>query len=136
VAKRNQYNRVTLPNDMNITLYNSNATVATTSGSLGAINVDAGLWFYGGQAAATGTLDIASMKNGQSLVLINGSDYGVKLDISTGRFLSPTFTTASTTTLPTKKFFVAYKFDSAPTDVGNVDNVMVLLQSGTYPGFP
>jgi hypothetical protein len=136
VAKRNQYNRSTLPQDMSIVLYNENATVVQSSGSLGAINVDAGLWFYGGQAAATGTIDIAAMKNGQSLVFVNGSDYGVLLNCSTGRVLSPTFTTASSTVLASKKTFVTYKLDSAPTDVGLVSDVLVLISSGTYPGFP
>ena len=136
MAKRNQYNRSTFPQDMNIVLYNANATAIQSSGSLGAINVDAGLWLYGGQGAATGTLDIAAMKNGQSLMLVNGSDYGVLLNCSTGRMLSPTFSTASSTVLGSKKTFIAYKFDSAPTDSGVVPNILVLALSGTYPGFP
>ena len=136
MGKRNQYNRSTLPQDMNIILYNANATAVQSSGSLGAINVDAGLWLYGGQGAATGTLDIAAMKNGQSLVLANGSDYGVLLNCSTGRVLSPTFSTASSTVLASKKTFFAYKFDTAPTDSGIVSDVLVLVMSGAYPGFP
>jgi hypothetical protein len=136
VGKRNQYNRSTLPQDMSIVVYNANATVVQSSGSLGAINVDAGLWFYGGASEATGTIDISAMRNGQSLVFVNGSDYGVLLNCSTGRVLSPTFTTASSTVLASKKTFVTYKLDSAPTDVGLVSDVLVLISSGTYPGFP
>jgi hypothetical protein len=121
---------------MSIVVYNANATAVQSSGSLGAISVDAGFWLYGGGSAATGTIDIAAMKNGQSLLLVNGSDYDVLLNCSTGRVLSPTFSTASSTVLGSKKTFVTYKFDSAPTDGGLVSDVLVLAMSGTYPGFP
>lgn len=134
MAKRNQYNRSTFPQDMNISIYSSAATVV--SDATFTINPDSGLIVYAGNGVGTGSLDVAAMRNGQKIDIVNASSANLRLNCTTGRVMITNFTTASFTVLAPLRSFVSYKFDSTPIADGSTQsNILFLHSSGSYTGF-
>jgi hypothetical protein len=136
VAKRNQYNRSTLPQDMAITLYSPTATVVTNGGAF-TINPDCGVVIYAGNGTGTGSLDITGMKNGQRIDIVNATEQLLRINATAGKFMVTNFATASTTVMVANTSVVAYKFDSAPIADGSTQsNLLLMASSASFNNFP
>jgi len=135
MAKRNQYNRSTFPNDMSVVLYNAAAAQVGPSANF-TVNADAGFLAYVPTAGTfTGTIDVSSMKNGQKLdiyippgngFLLSCSDGGGKLFTGTGF--------VNTSSLSAGKTYFCYKLDTV--DLGTPTyNVLVVAGTSSFTGF-
>jgi hypothetical protein len=136
MGKRNQYNRSTLPQDMNITLYNAAATLTAPSADF-TVNADASfLAVLPSAATYTGSIDVSSMKNGQRLDILVPTATGFLLSCSAGGGkLFATSQFINTSSLSGQKTYVCYKLDSLDIGAGPVSNVLVLAFTGSYVGF-
>jgi hypothetical protein len=136
MAKRNQYNRPTLPNDMNITLYNAAAAQVSPTANF-TVNADAGFLAYiPASASFTGTIDVSSMKNGQRLDIILPGSTGFLLSCSAGggKFLAAG-AFVNTSSLAAGKSYSCYKLDTVDIGGGATSNILVLASSASYTGF-
>ena len=136
MAKRNQYNRPTFPQDMAITLYSPTATVVSDAGAF-TINPDCGVVIYAGSGTGTGSLDITGMKNGQRIDIVNATEQLLRINATAGKLMVTNFTTASTSVMVGTTSVVAYKLDSAPIGDGTTQsNILFMASSASYNGFP
>ena len=135
MAKRNQYNRSTFPQDMSIVLYNASAGQTAPSANF-TVNPDAGVLAVLPTAGTfTGSIDVSSMKNGQRLdILLPGSGFLLSCSSGTGQLLGASGF-INTSSLGAGKSFICYKFDSVDIGSGPTANVLVLHSSASYTGF-
>jgi hypothetical protein len=135
MGKRNQYNRSTLPNDMNIILYNAAAALSGPSADF-TVNADSGIAAIRPSAGTyTGSIDVASMKNGQRLdIIIPGDGFLLSCSAGGGKLLSSNGF-VNTSSLSAGKTYVCYKLDSIDLGEGPTSNVLVLAFTGSYIGF-
>ena len=136
MGKRNQYNRITFPADMNITLYNAAAGQAGPSADF-TVNADAGyLAYLPTVGTLTGTIDVSSMKNGQRLDISLPAQYGFLLSCSSGggNLFGTGATFVNTASLVAGKTYFCYKLDVV--DAGTPTyNVLVLAGTASFTGF-
>lgn len=136
MAKRNQYNRSTFPQDMSIVLYNASAGQTAPSANF-TVNPDAGVLAVLPTAGTfTGSIDVSSMKNGQRLdiFLPGGNGFLLSCSVSGGKLLGAS-DFVNTSSLSGGKSYVCYKFDSVDIGGGPTSNVLVLHSSASYTGF-
>ena len=136
MAKRNQYNRSTLPNDMSVVLYNAAAAQVGPSANF-TVNADAGFLAYLPTAATfTGTIDVSSMKNGQRLDISLPAENGFLLSCSSGggKLFGPGATFVNTSSLVAGKTYYCYKLDVVDTGTPTY-NVLVLVGTSSFTGF-
>lgn len=135
MAKRNQYNRSTLPNDMSVTLYNAAAAQVSPTANF-TVNADAGFLAYlPASASFTGTIDVSSMKNGQKLDIILPGGTGFLLSCSNGSKLLGAGGFVNTSSLAAGTSYFCYKLDTVDVGGGPTSNVLVLTNSASYTGF-
>jgi hypothetical protein len=136
MGKRNQYNRSTLPGDMNITLYNAAAGQAGPSADF-TVNADAGFLAYLPTVGTlTGTIDVSSMKNGQRLDISLPAENGFLLSCSSGggKLFGAGASFVNTSSLAAGKTYYCYKLDVIDTGTPTY-NVLVLAGTSSFPGF-
>ena len=136
MAKRNQYNRPTLPNDMSVTLYNAAAAQVNPTANF-TVNADAGFLAYiPASASFTGTIDVSSMKNGQRLDISLPAENGFLLSCSSGggKLFGPGATFVNTASLVAGKTYFCYKLDVVDTGTPTY-NVLVLAGTASFTGF-
>lgn len=136
MGKRNQYNRVTFPTDMNITLYNAAAGQASPTANF-TVNADSGFLVYLPVSASfTGTIDVSSMKNGQRLDISLPTGNGFLLSCSSGggKLFGAGASFVNTASLAGQSTYYCYKLDVV--DAGTPTyNVLVLVSSASFTGF-
>lgn len=136
MAKRNQYNRITLPNDMSVTLYNAAAGQAGPSANF-TVNADAGFLAYiPSDGTFTGSIDVSSMKNGQRLDISLPTPTGFLLSCSNGggKLFGPNATFINTASLVGGKTYFCYKLDVVDTGTPTY-NVLILAGTASFTGF-
>jgi len=136
MAKRNQYNRSTFPQDMNIILYNAAAGQAGPSADF-TVNADAGFLAYLPTVATlTGAIDVSSMKNGQRLDISLPAENGFLLSCSSGggKLFGAGASFVNTASLAPFTTYYCYKLDVVDTGTPTY-NVLVLAGTSSFTGF-